>query len=240
MTSPANAPPLTTATDKTSAASTVATPSPREVAATATRRRVAAGDARDVRRGDGAVLRAGAVPARPRRRLARLGPGGPDVHRLRRRCRGHRARSLPPGDGQGADRAGRPDLARVQLVHQRARAAAREAAHRRDVRRARVLLQLGRRGQRGGAEACAPLRARPLRSAQDPRHLDAQRLSRPHAAHRHRGRPGQVRQRLRPQSRRASPTSGTTTSPGSKRRSPRKAATTSARSSSSRCRAKAG
>ncbi len=31
------------------------------------------------------------------------------------------------------------------------------------VRRARVLLQFGRRGQRGGAEARAPLRARPLR-----------------------------------------------------------------------------
>ena len=70
------------------------------------RRRDAAGDARDVRRGDGAVLRAGAVRAGARRRLARLGPGRPHVHRLRERRRGHRARPLPSGDGQGADRAG--------------------------------------------------------------------------------------------------------------------------------------
>ena len=229
MTSPDNASPPTAATEKPSAAF-----HRRDLVAARGRldghaRRVAAGDARDVRRGDGAVLRAGAVPARPRRRLARVGPGGPDVHRLRRRRRGHRARSLPPGDGQGADRAGRPDLARLQLVHQRARAAAREAAHRRDVRRARVLLQLGRRGQRSGAEARPPLRARPLRPAQDPRDLDAQRVSRPHAVHGHRRRPGQVRHRLRPQPDGLHPHPVQRRRRRSKRRSRKKAATTSAR-----------
>ena len=93
-----------------------------------------------------------------------------------------------------ARRAGAHALARVELVHQRARAAAREAAHRRDVRRARVLLQLGRRGERGGAEARAPLRARSLRAAASiARRLDAQRVPRPHAVHGHRRRTGEVR-----------------------------------------------
>ncbi len=101
---------------------------------------------------------------------------------------------------QRADRAGGQALARLELVHQRAGAAAREAADRRDVRRARVLLQLRRRGERGGAEARAPLRARPPRRAQDPRDLDAERVPRPHAVHGDRRRPGEVRARLRPES----------------------------------------
>ena len=48
------------------------------------------------------MLRAGAVHAGARRRLARVGPGRPDVHRLRQRRRGHRARPLPSGDGPRA------------------------------------------------------------------------------------------------------------------------------------------
>ena len=79
----------------------------RRVVAAATRasrarRRDAAGHARDVRRVHGPVLRAGAVHPGARRRLARVGPGRPHVHRLRGRRRGHRARPLPSGDGQGA------------------------------------------------------------------------------------------------------------------------------------------
>ncbi len=83
-------------------------------------------------------------------------------------------------------------MARVELVHQRAGAAARAAARRRDVRGSRVLLQLGRRGERGGAEARAPLRARPPRRAQGARDLDAERVPRAHAVHGDRRRPGQV------------------------------------------------
>ena len=58
-------------------------------------------------RADGAVLRAGAVRAGARRRLARLGPGRPDVHRLRERRRGHGARPLPSGDGRARSRSRR-------------------------------------------------------------------------------------------------------------------------------------
>ena len=42
-----------------------------------------------------------------RRRLARLGPGRADVHRLRERRRGDRARPLPSGDGPRARRSRR-------------------------------------------------------------------------------------------------------------------------------------
>ena len=159
----------------------------------------AAGDARAVRRGHGALLRARAVRAGPRRGLARLGPGRAHVHRLRQRRRRHRAGSLPPGDGQGDQRAGGEALARLQLVHQRAGAAARQAPDRHDLRRARVLLQFRRRGERGGAEARPPLRARPLRRAQAARRVDAERIPRAHAVHGHRRRAGEVRQRLRSQ-----------------------------------------
>ena len=178
----------------------------------------------------GAVLRAGAVRARARRRLARMGPAGPHVHRLRERRRGHRRSATAIRRSCSAlERAGAHDLARVELVHQRAGAAPREAPGRRDVRRARVLLQLGRRGERGGAEARAPLCARPLRSRQGARDVDAQRVPRPHAVHRHRRRPGEVLERIRTVARAASRTSRTTTSQRSKRRSATRAATTSAR-----------
>ncbi len=113
-----------------------------------------------------------------------------------------RARPLPSGDGEGDRGAGAKDLARLELDDQRARIASREAAHRRDVRRARVLLQLRRRGERSGAEARPPLRARPPRTGQDPRDLDAQCVPRPHALHRDRRRPGEIRDGLRSQSRR--------------------------------------
>ncbi len=228
MTSPAAAPPPSAA-DRKPEASAVAT-SPLHAATPARRRDgIAAGDARDLRPGDRAVLCAGPVPARPRRRLARLGPGRADVHRLRRRRGGHRARPLPSGDGQGADRAGGEALARVQLVHQRAGAAPRPAAHRRDLRRARVLLQLGRRGQRGGAQARAALRARPLRSRT---RSASSRRSTPSTAGRCSRSPPAGRPSTPAASaptRAASPTSATTTSAGSRRPSPRKAATTSAR-----------
>ena len=61
------------------------------------------------------------------------------------------------------------------------------------------------------------------------RDLDDQCVPRPHAVHGDRRRPGQVLERLRPQSRRASRTFPTTTSRRSKPRSAMKAATTSAR-----------
>ena len=156
-----SAPPCRTPTS--AAKAVVAATSRRDVAPRRRQRRDDARHARDVRPVMVPVLRAGAVHSGARRRLARLGPGRPDVHRLRERRRGHRARPLPSGAGPRADRAGGQALARVELAHQRAGAAAREAAHRRDVRRARVLLQFRRRGQRGGAEARAPLRARPAR-----------------------------------------------------------------------------
>ena len=76
-----------------------------------------------------------------------------------------------------------------------------QAAHRRHVRRARVLLQFRRGGQRGGAEA----RARAMRTTASAREkmrvdLHAQRVPRPHAVHRHRRRPGEIRERLRTES----------------------------------------
>ena len=146
---------------------------------------------------DGAVLRPCAVRARARRRLARVGPERAHVHRLRRRRCRHGARPLPSGDGPRDHRPGVHAVARVELADQRARAAPRQAPHRQHVRRARVLRQLGRRGQRGRAEARAPLRARPRRRQEIPRRLDAQQLPRPHALHRQRRRPGEIRERLR-------------------------------------------
>ena len=93
-----------------------------------------------------------------------------------------------------------------------------QAPHRRDVRRARVLLQLRRRSQRGRAEARAPLRARSLRRRRRSRvDLDAERVPRPHAVHRHRRRAGEVRDRASVPIRPASRTSATTTSRRSKR-----------------------
>ena len=93
---------------------------------------------------------------------------GPDVHRLRQRRRGHRARPLPPGDGARARRSRRRKLWHVSnwFTNEPALRLAQRLidAH---LRRARVLLQLGRRGERGGAQARAPLRARPLRRAED-------------------------------------------------------------------------
>ena len=104
-----------------------------------------------------------------------------------------------------------------QLVHERAGVATRAAARRQHVRRARVLLQFRRRSERGGAEARAPLRARSLRAAQAPRHLDAERVPRPHAVHGDGRRPGEVRARASARARPASRTSPTTTSRRSRR-----------------------
>ncbi len=127
-----------------------------------------------------------------------MGPARPHVHRFRqRRCRDC-AGSLPSGDRACADRTGAHGVARLQLDDQRAGAAAGQEARRRDLRRARVLLQLRRRGQRGRAQAGAALRARSFRSGEGTRDLDAQRFPRPDAIHGHRGRPSQVRQRFRP------------------------------------------
>ena len=136
------------------------------------RRRVF-GRARHVRPTDGSLLRTRGLRARPRRRVARLGSAGPDVHRLRRRRRSHLAWPLPPGDGQGFDRASAHALARLELDDQRAGAAAGEKAGRRDLCRTRFPVQLRRRSQRGRAQARAPLRARSLRAGKIPGDLDA-------------------------------------------------------------------
>ena len=67
------------------------------------------------------------------------------------------------------------------------------------VRGTGVLLQLRRRGERSGAEARAPLRARSVRRQEDPRDLHAQQLPWPHAVHGDRRRPGEIRDGLRPE-----------------------------------------
>ena len=137
-----------------------------------------------------------------------------------------------------ADRAGRQALARLQLAHQRAGAPARQAADRRDVRRARVLLQLGRRGQRSGAEARPPVRARPARRREDPSDHGGQRVPRPHAVHGDGGRPAEVLERIRTEPRRdhASPVQRHRGAGARVRRARRRE---SAQCSWSRCRAKA-
>ena len=168
-------------------------------------RRRRAGHARDVRPADGPVLRAGAVHSGTRRGFAGLGPAGPDVHRLRRRRGGHLARSLPSGDGARADRAGENDMARVELDDQRAGIETGEEACRCHVRRARLLLQLRRRGERGGAEARAALCARSFRPGEVSHRLDAERFPRADAVHGDRRRPGQVCGRLRPRADRVHP-----------------------------------
>ncbi len=88
-------------------------------------------------------------------------------------------------------------LARLQLVHERARAATRQAADRRDVRRTRILLQLWRRGQRGGSEARASLCARPAWRREDARHRGGKRVPRSHAVHGDGGRAAEIRERIR-------------------------------------------
>ena len=147
------------------------------------------------------MLRAGAVHPGARRRLARLGPGRSDVHRLRRRCCRHRARPLPSGDDPRADRPGLHAVACVELADQRAGAAFGQTPHRQHFCRARVLRQFRRGGQRGRAEARAPLCPRSRGRPEIPRDLDGEQLPRPHALDRDRRRAGQVRERLRTQSR---------------------------------------
>ena len=56
------------------------------------------------------LLRAGAVHPGARRRLARVGPAGPHVHRLRQRRRGDVARPLPSRAGPRARRSRRRTL----------------------------------------------------------------------------------------------------------------------------------
>ena len=131
-------------------------------------RRDAARHARDVRRGDGAVLRAG---ARSSRCAAKARACGTRTGRM----------YIDFASGVAVTSLGHCHPAMVRALDEQARTlwhvsnwftnepALRLAQRLVDahVRRARVLLQLRRRGQRGRAEARAPLRARPLRAAQD-------------------------------------------------------------------------
>ena len=107
----------------------------------------------------GSQLRPCRLRARAWSGFASLGSERARADRLRRRHCGQRAGSLPPGAGRGSDRAGQYPVAHLQRVHQRAGAAPGQEAGRGDLRRARVLLQLRRRGQRGCVQAgpaCRP------------------------------------------------------------------------------------
>ena len=91
------------------------------------------------------------------------------------------------------------------LYYIEAQLAARRGAVPARVRGPRVLLQLRDRGQRGRAQAGAPLsdrHARPARAHRDRR--VRQQLSRPHAGRAQRHRPAEVPRRLRPAGRRRS------------------------------------
>ena len=97
-------------------------------------------------------VRARRPDRRPWRGVPRLGRRGPRVPRLRRRDRRRVARPLPSRPARRGSGAARAPLARLEPLPDRAGGAARLAALRPLRRSAGVLLQLGRRGGRGGAE----------------------------------------------------------------------------------------
>ena len=104
-------------------------------------------------------------------------------------CHPRGDRRHPGGGGHAA--------ARLQHLPQRAAGPPGQAAGRALVRRPRVLLQLGRGGQRGRPQGRPQVRQgtaghRPLRG-----HRHPQLVPRPHAGHRERHRPAEVPARLR-------------------------------------------
>ena len=178
-----------------------------------------------------ADLRARGRDDRARRGLPRVGRRGPRVPRLRRRDRGRRARPPAPAPSRRRARAARPALARVESLLDGADAPARGAALGAVRRRAGVLLQLGRRGERGGAQG---------RAQGDRPHADRRargRLPRPDARRALRHRPAGEVGGLRAARPRGLASRGRTTSSRSRRRSRR--AASSRRSCSSRCSARA-
>ena len=107
------------------------------------------------RGGRPADVRARGRDDRSRRGGSRLGRRRSRVPRLRHRHRGRGPRPPAPGGHRGGARAARPAVARVQPVLDGADAATRLAPLGAFRRRAGVLLQLRRRGERGGAEGRA-------------------------------------------------------------------------------------
>ena len=162
--------------------------------------RVAARDARDFDQLMVPVLRAGAVHPGARRRLARVGPGGPDVHRLRERRRGHRRSAIA-----------------IRRWSRRSTTQARTLWHVSNWFTNEPALRLAKRltdatfAERvffcnSGAEANEAALKLARRYAHDrsgPQRIrvvsDAERVPRPHAVHRDRRRPGEVCDGLRSQ-----------------------------------------
>ena len=98
--------------------------------------------------------------ARPGRRRARLGLGRTRIPGLRRGDRRHLAGALPsPGDRRHPGSGGNAP-ARLQPLPRGAADPSGQAPHRALVRRSRVLLELRRRGERGGPQGCPQVRAR--------------------------------------------------------------------------------
>jgi hypothetical protein len=90
------------------------------------------------------------LPSSAARAPSSVDADGNGVRRLRRRDRGQRARPRPPGDRRGRQQADRRTRPCLQPVHRRtARRPRRTAARALRPGRQGVLLQLGRRGQRG-------------------------------------------------------------------------------------------
>ena len=150
--------------------------------------------------------------------------------------RGVRARPLAPGVHRRRQRAARHARPRVEPVLQRAA----DPRVRRDrealVRDARDVLQLRRRGERGGGQARAPLPGRRRRQARAHDHrVDERQLPRPHrrdgVAH-----PASRGSTARASARCSDPSSSSTTATSSRRR---RRARRRARSSSSRSRPRA-
>ena len=125
-------------------------------------------------------LPAAADRARARSRLRGLGRGRHALPRHDRGHRGVRARARASRVHRARHRAARQAGPRLEPVLQRAADPRREGDHGSLVRRPRLLLQLGRGGERGGAQARAPLPGGRRRGAASHHvRVDARQLPRP-------------------------------------------------------------
>ncbi len=119
----------------------------------------------------------------------------------------HRVGPRASRTAESAPRSRPEALAYRQWLHECAGAAARESPDQPDLRRPRVLRELRRGSERSRIEAGAPLRHRQHRSTESRNHLVHAVVPRPDAVHRQRGRPAEVRRRLRPGAGKASSSS---------------------------------